>query len=96
MLVRTVLDPEQRSIEVSAWFKELGVVLPSDCMISVFDAMLHTQQSRSYVLTDTGIPIGVISIENICRELIAQEKKQSSVNYSEMLKNNKNFYRSEK
>jgi hypothetical protein len=93
MLVRTIMDPAQKSREISVWYKELGAILPTDNLLNALDAMLHTHKTRTYVLTEVGEPIGVITIENLCRDLIAQERGESCSNHVGMLRDNTSYYR---
>lgn len=63
-----------------------------DNLMMALDAMHHTNQSRAFVVTDKGKAIGVITLEDICKELIRLEELEKEEGHSNMLNANRQFY----
>jgi CBS domain containing-hemolysin-like protein len=67
-------------------------MLPTDGLIMALDAMYHTKQSRAFVVTDKGKPIGVITLEDVCKELIRLEELEKEECHLSMLNANHHYY----
>eukprot|EP01038_Epipyxis_sp_PR26KG_P005489 gene5489-7600_t len=65
-----------RSVEM--WYKEMKVISPSDSILSALYLMQLTECNCVFVASPDGVPVGMITLHDICQELIIIEAKIKS------------------
>lgn len=83
---RIEVTEAERMKRLNTWFRELGAVQLSDTLNLALEAMHHVGSTRAIVTNVHGEVLGVVSIVDICRELITQEAQLKSVQLSTMIK----------
>ncbi len=48
---------------------------PADTIEAALHLMLLTDSTRAFVASATGEPLGVVTLQDVCRELVLQEAK---------------------
>lgn len=64
---------------------------PHESLKSVLQVMLTHKMTAVYVVTITGEPLGVVTLQNICQYLVTQEAKQKAKVAQEIIRKEEAF-----
>jgi hypothetical protein len=64
---------EARTLE--NWFRTMRLLTPKDSIQTALQIMLLTDSTRAYIANNKGEPVGVITFQDICKEMILQEAR---------------------
>ena len=72
------MTPEQEANRKTAkWFHDMGVIQPTDTVLSALDAMLKNNSSKTFVVDKEGSIVGAIDFMNILRKMVRFEEEAS-------------------
>ena len=78
LVKQKTINEEKRRAELADYFKKSGFILPTDSVAAALEAMHYTGRTRAYVVSESGDAIGVVSIVDICQELLVREANEKS------------------
>ncbi len=64
---------EARTLE--NWFRTMRLLTPTDTIQTALQIMVLTDSTRAYIANNQGEPVGVITFQDICKEMVLQEAK---------------------
>ena len=70
---------EVRTLE--NWFRTMRLLTPTDSIQTALQVMLLTDSTRAYIANNKGEPVGVITFQDICKELVLQEARAKQTQF---------------
>jgi hypothetical protein len=76
------ISPEQeKNRRTSKWFYDMGVIQPTDTVLSALDAMIKSNSSKTFVVEQDGSIVGAVDFMKILRKLLQFEEESSREYY---------------